>query len=148
MARRSHRAVTARKAPNLSIKLAAALLTLERLRLTVTGLKAEADEFYEHAKSMSAAQIISLFQFDHFPIRHIDGGPPEPWNLDPKMIKPHRVKTHTVDRPAIRKERRIDDKWKEFNRAVAKGRKPPRRRSTWPKRGSSWMTRPMSSKSR
>lgn len=147
MARRA-RGSLKRKAPTLSIRLAAALLTLERLRLLCADRKAEADEFYEHAKSMTAAQIISLFQFDHFPIRHVDGGPAEPWNLDPKMIKPHRMKTHTVDRPAIRKERRIDDKWNLFNRAVAKGRKPPRRRSTWPKRGSSWKTRPMSSKSR
>lgn len=141
-----------RKQPNLSTKLAAALLTLERLRLICADRKAEADEFYEHAKHMTAAQIISLFQFDHFPIRHADGGPAEPWNLDPKLIKPHRVKTNTVDRPQLSKQRRIDKKWGEFNRAVAKGRKPPRRRSNWPKRkigkGSSWNRARLNSRSR
>ena len=119
---------------SIRTKLAAALLTLERVRLGCADRKAEADEFYEHAKSMTAAQIISLFQFDHYPIRHADGGPDEPWNINPSLIQGHRTKTAKVDQPGIAKERRIEAKWKEHNRAVAAGRKPPRRTSRWPKR--------------
>jgi hypothetical protein len=89
---------------------------------------------YEHSKLMTADQIISLFQFDHYPIRHADGGPDEPWNISPTLIKAHRKKTAERDQPGLAKERRIDRKWDAFNRAVAKGRKPPRRKSKWPKR--------------
>jgi hypothetical protein len=89
---------------------------------------------YEHSKLMTADQIISLFQFDHYPIRHADGGPDEPWNLPPRLIKAHREKTAKVDQPGLAKQRRIEGKWREFTRAAAKGRKPPRPKSKWPKR--------------
>src|SRR5258708_10808167 len=88
---------------------------------------------YEPSKLMTADQIISLFHFDHYPIRHADGGPDEPWNLPPRLIKAHRVKTKR-DVKEIAKGRRIEEKWQTFNRAVAAGRKPPRRQSRWPKR--------------
>jgi hypothetical protein len=116
------------------VKLAAALVELQRLRLQYVELNAEAKEFYEHSKVMTASQIVSLFHFDHYPIRHADGGPDEPWNLTPLFIRPHREKTSKVDQPGLAKDRRIERKWREFHRAVAKGRKPPRRKSKWPKR--------------
>lgn len=119
---------------SLSTKLAAALLTMERYRLAMTGRTADANDLYHDAKQMTAAHILSLFQFDHFPIRHADGGPGEPWNLCPTMIKAHRTKTSKVDQPGLAKQRRIEGKWREFTRAAAKGRKPPRRKSKWPKR--------------
>lgn len=118
----------------LAVKLAAALLTMERYRLALAGRTGEANDLYHDAKQMTAAQLISLFQFDHFPVRHADGGPAEPWNLAPVMIQAHRAKTAKVDRPGMAKERRHERKWAEFNRAVAAGRKPPRRTSRWPKR--------------
>lgn len=101
-----------RKAISLSTKLAAALLMLrdehgERLIP------------HEHAKLMSAEQILSLFQWDHYPIRHEDGGKDEAWNLTPRMIIPHRVKTAKKDAPEGAKGRRLRSKQDEHLRAMA-----------------------------
>jgi acetyl-CoA acetyltransferase len=86
---------------------------------------------YEDAQKMSAEQCISLFQFDHWPHRKCDGGSDHFSNLRPMFIGEHRKKTATVDLPAIAKDRRIEEKWNAFNRAVAAGNKPPRRPSRW-----------------
>lgn len=119
----------------LAVKLAAALLTMERYRLALAGRAGDANDLYHDAKQMTAAQLISLFQFDHFPLRHADGGPAEPWNLAPVMIAAHRAKSARVDQPGMAKERRIEAKWAAHNRAVAAGRKPPpRTTSRWPRR--------------
>jgi hypothetical protein len=79
---------------NLATKLASALLALEHIP-------------YEDAKRMTAAQIISLYQFDHYPVRKADGGPDAPWNLRPMLRAAHRVKTSKIDMPALAKSRRI-----------------------------------------
>jgi hypothetical protein len=89
-----------RKQPNLSIKLAATLLMLK-------DKNGEPLISHEHAKLMSAEQILSLFQFDHWPIRHEAGGPLEPWNLTPRMIPEHRIKTAKIDIPEAAKIKRI-----------------------------------------
>ena len=78
----------------LSKKLAAALLQLGHVP-------------YQDAKQMTAAQINSLYNFDHYPIRHADDGPTEPWNLRPLLIQSHRIKTAKVDAPAMAKDRDI-----------------------------------------
>lgn len=83
---------------NLKTKLAAALLKL-------------GDVPHEHAKQMTADQVICLYQFDHYPIRKCDGGPDEPWNLVPRLIKEHRTKTATIDQSQIAKGKRIRRKW-------------------------------------
>jgi hypothetical protein len=83
-----------RTAPSLETKLAATLLALGHIP-------------YEDAKQMTARQITSLYHFDHYPIRHTDGGPSEPWNLVPRLIAAHREKTAKVDQPAIAKDRNI-----------------------------------------
>lgn len=90
----------ARKAPSLRVKLASALLALR-------GADGERLIPHEHAKLMTAEQIISLFQFNHYPIRHEAGGPAEPWNLDPMLIAAHREVTATVDIPQAAKAKRI-----------------------------------------
>lgn len=85
---------------NLSTKLASALLAM----------RGEDGAFlvpYEDAKLMSADQIISLFQFDHYPIRKADGGPDAPWNLVPRFILAHREKTAKKDAPEMAKDRSI-----------------------------------------
>lgn len=68
---------------------------------------------------------------------HLDlyffGGSDRWWNLDPKLRVVHREKSRR-DTSIAAKAVRIDDKWRSFLRATAKGRKPPRRKSTWPKR--------------
>jgi hypothetical protein len=93
------------------IRLASALLAL-------------GDIPYEHAKSMSADQIISLYQFDHYPIRKRDGGPFMPWNLVPRLIAAHRHKTSTYDQPQIAKDRRLQAKQALHDeRMAAKGQR-------------------------
>jgi hypothetical protein len=90
---------------------------------------------WEHAKQMTAAQIISLFQFDHYPIRAEAGGPALPWNLVPRLIRAHRRKTAKRDLPEIAKIRSVTAAEAEFRaRLLAKDRGEPRRKSRWPKR--------------
>lgn len=108
-----------RKAIPLKTKLAAALLTMRRpndageLELIIP---------HEDAKHMSAEQIISLFQWDHYPIPHAHGGPDEAWNLEPRPIAEHRKKTAAVDQPMMAKVDRIVKR-------EAGERKPPQIRS-------------------
>lgn len=113
---------------NLTTKLAAALLQL----------RDESGEpliEWEHAKLMSAAQIVSLFQFDHYPIRHEAGGPDEPWNVVPRLIMLHRTKTATVDAPEIGKIRRITAAEEAFRtRLLAKVHGEEKPKSRWPSR--------------
>lgn len=109
----------ARKSISLSVKLAATLLML-------TDADGSPLIPHEHAKLMSADQIISLFQFDHYPIRHEAGGPDEPWNLVPRMIVPHRIKTAKIDIPEAAKIKRIVPAEEEFRRRMlAKGSPEP-----------------------
>lgn len=75
-------------------KLAAALLALGVIP-------------YEDAKAMGETNFLSLFQFDHYPIRKTDGGSDEFWNLQPLTIMAHRGKTSKIDVPAIAKTKRI-----------------------------------------
>lgn len=110
-----------RKHISVTTKLASALLMLN-------------DIPYEDSKSMSAAQIVALYQFDHHPIRHENGGPDEPWNLQPRLVGTHREKTAKIDIPQSAKARRIDKKWLPFMRAISSGKKPPKHISKWPKR--------------
>jgi hypothetical protein len=90
---------------------------------------------HDHAKLMTADQIISLFQFDHYPLRKEAGGPDEPWNLEPRPIREHRVKTATIDVPQVAKNRRVTKAQAEFQRRLlAKDAGEPREASRWPKR--------------
>ena len=66
------------------------------------------------AQKMTADQIISLFQFDHWPIRFSDGGPSEPWNLEPRPIIEHRRKTAKRDAPEMKKYRRISARLAQY----------------------------------
>lgn len=121
-------AVRTARSPSLRIKCAAALLAL-------TDERGDRLIPHEHAKAMSADQIISLFQFDHYPIRAEAGGPTEPWNLDPRLIPEHRIKTAKKDAPEIAKIRRVTAAEEDFRRRLLTPRdqREPRR-SRWPKR--------------
>lgn len=90
-----------RKAPNLTVKLASALLAL-------------GDIPYLDAKQMSAEQIISLYQFDHGILHAIEVND-EFWNFTPRLIKPHREKSKK-DTAIVAKVKRI-----EVNRPPAAG---------------------------
>jgi hypothetical protein len=88
---------------SLKTKLASALLAIKAFELGRWSPLIP----HEDAKQMTADQIISLFAFDHYPIRKADGGPDEPWNLEPRMIVPHREKTAKIDVPQMAKSKRI-----------------------------------------
>ncbi len=125
-----------RKPPNLSTKLAAALL---QLRDDETGQPLIE---WRHAQNMSATQINSLFQFDHYPIRHEAGGPSEAWNLVPRMIREHRVKTAKIDVPQAAKIKRISREQEAFRqRLLAKDRGEEKPKSRWTTGKGHWPTR-------
>lgn len=90
-----------RRQPTLKCRLAAALCAL-------TDGSGQRLIPHEHAKLMSEDDVISLFHFDHYPIRHEAGGPLAHWNLDPRMIPDHRMKTATIDVPQVAKAKRLD----------------------------------------
>jgi hypothetical protein len=87
---------------------------------------------YEHAKQMTAHQIISLYHFDHG-ILHSFGPIDEPWNLRPRLIQGHREKTKK-DQSIVAKTKRIDAKWRTFLNEVMVVEKKPKPKSRWPKR--------------
>jgi hypothetical protein len=105
--------MSARDHISMETKLAAALLALGHIP-------------YEHAKLMTAAQIISLYNFDHYPIRKADNGPDEPWNLVPLGIMAHRKKTADKDVPELRKADRLAKARAALDVVLATGEKPPR----------------------
>ena len=75
---------------------------------------------YEHAKLMSAAQIISLYHFDHGVLHALDGQD-EPWNLTPRLISGHREKSRR-DTSIVAKVKRIERDTQEFrDRILRKG---------------------------
>jgi hypothetical protein len=92
---------------------------------------------HDHAKLMTAKQIISLVAFHHHPIPHAVGGPDEPWNLDPVFRKPHDWITAKETVPGIAKERRVQDREMDHRRNMILKTKPrkPEPRSAFPSRG-------------
>ena len=70
------------------------------------------------ATKMTEAQILSVFHFDHYPIPKHRGGPDVHWNLTPRPIPEHRIKTATVDLPAKAKDDRIQESQAEFRRRM------------------------------
>lgn len=93
------------RAPNLTEKLASALII-------VGGIS------YRDAQQMSAHQICSLFDFDHYPIRRDDGGTNHPSNLVPRYKLAHRKKTATIDKPQMAKADRLSEAQTDFRRRV------------------------------
>lgn len=73
---------------------------------------------HDDAKRMTEDQVLSLFQWDHYPIRKADGGSDAHHNLTPRLIVPHRQKTATVDVPQLAKTRRLIEAQEEFRRKV------------------------------
>lgn len=124
-----HRARHKRKDPTLREKLACVLLDL--LELQGDGIPRE------HAKQMTADQIISLFQFDHAH-RVESGGGNHPTNLTARLIKRHREKTAKVDVPQIRKGDRLAEKEDEHRLAMRnKLLAPPEREQPRKRKGKS-----------
>lgn len=113
----------------LKAKLASALLQMVR-----PNDKGEFERIIPHedAKQMTDEQVISLFQFDHDPIREADGGQTIGWNLTPRLIVAHRIKTAKKDIPEMAKAKRIRDDQEAFQRRLlARDRGEERPRSRW-----------------
>lgn len=89
-----------RKAIPLKVQLAAALLQL-------VDDKGERLIPHRDAELMTADQIISLYQRDHYPVRVADGGTDEPHNLTWRLRAEHKAKTAKIDQPELGKQRRI-----------------------------------------
>lgn len=85
-----------RRAPNLTTKLASALIEVQRLRC----------DPIDHADHLTPAQICSLFHFDHVVWHSILDGSMHPTNLKPLLIAEHRRKTARIDIPAQAKLKR------------------------------------------
>lgn len=121
-----------RKPLSLTRKLAATLLQMVRY----DDHQAEFVRVipYSEAKTLTDAQIIARFHFDHN-IAHADGGSDEAWNLTPMPVADHRRKTALVDVPRIAKGKRISKAHDEFRRRLlAKDRGEPKPASKWPAR--------------
>lgn len=99
-----------RKHPNMSEKLASALLEVQRLR---------GDPIpREHAKAMSAQMICSLYQFDHDAGYACHGTDNHPTKLTPLLRPEHREKTAKIDQPAIAKCARLTPEHEDFQKRV------------------------------
>jgi hypothetical protein len=126
-----------RSPPTLRERLASALLDI--LELRGQGIP------YATAKEMTTTQILALFEVDHWPIRHIDGGTNHPSNLRHRLIQEHRSKTAKVDIPQIRKGIRLaaaHDAGIAKMRAKILGTPAPK-----PERKKRWNSRPLTGRS-
>jgi hypothetical protein len=104
----------------------------EKLAATLACLLSQQERDAMRERKTTAAAVIRLFEFDHL-VLHAMGGCDAWHNLDPKQVAHHRAKSRR-DTGIAAKAKRIDRKWHEFMAAVAAGRKPPPRKSRWPKR--------------
>ncbi len=83
-------------------------------------------------RKVPAPEVISLFNFDHIVLHAFDGS--DLWfNLDPKLIQPHREKSKK-DTSIVAKAKRIDKKWAEFTSKVLAKPQSIEKKHKWPKR--------------
>lgn len=54
---------------------------------------------HDHQKLMHEKHVLSLVEWDHFPIRYADGGTNHFSNAQPLLIGAHREKTAKIDAP-------------------------------------------------
>lgn len=81
---------------------------------------------YEAAKSMTRKQILSLVDWDHYPVpvkiaQDLGWTPDQynhPSNLQAMIHQDHGIKTATKDIPEIRKADRISEEHERFRRAA------------------------------
>jgi hypothetical protein len=97
---------------SLETKLASALLALGHIP-------------YLHAKLMSAAQIISLYEFHH-DILHSQDGSDHFSNLTPLGIIQHRHHTRTIDVPQAARSKHLIKARAALDHFLATGEKPER----------------------
>ncbi len=105
---------------------------VEKLAATLVCLLSQEQRDDLRSRKPPAKQVVSLFEFDHV-ILHCHGGADKWHNLTPMEKAPHREKSKR-DTSIAAKVVRVDDKWNKFVAAMAKGSKPPKPKSAWPKR--------------
>lgn len=62
---------------------------------------------YELSKRLTEDEILSRFDFHHFPIPKAHGGPDAHWNLQPEEKDVHKEITAKIDVPRIAKGKRV-----------------------------------------
>ena len=109
--------MAARRHIPLKVKLACALLEVDRLRTMVDRHRGNPSAArliqYDDAKTLTPEQIIARWHFDHYPIPHAEGGTDHPSNLTPRPAAEHREKTAHQDVPGIAKRKRLARKQAE-----------------------------------
>lgn len=109
--------MTARARINMETKLASALLALGHVP-------------YDDAKKMSAAQLCSLYHFDHGILHGVEINN-EFWNLTPRLISPHREKSRTDTGIVAKIKRLARANDAAVNRLLARDRGEQKPRSKW-----------------
>jgi hypothetical protein len=89
---------------------------------------------HEIAKTMSEDEVLALVDFDHFPIRHGDGGLNIHWNIRPLLRHDHKEKTKrdASDRAKERHVRQAVDE--HAQRMLLKSCRALEKRSRWASR--------------
>jgi hypothetical protein len=109
-----------RRTPNLTVKLAAALLNM------VTPNESGGYDYVldrDECRDMTPEQICSLFQWDHGKLHGLAEDQAEadelmhPTNFTPRLIVPHRNKSRR-DKTAIAKTRRISAEHEAFQQKI------------------------------
>lgn len=83
-------------------------------------------------RKVPAAQIVRMFTPDHVAL-HCWGGADKWWNLSLMRRNGELKQKDAADTTRWAKAERIDAKWQTFMGAVMRGRKPPPRKSRWPR---------------
>lgn len=76
---------------------------------------------WEHARQMTADQVLSLFNRDHYPIRYEQDGPNLHWNCQWRFIGEHKAKTTKVDVPQAAKSKRVARAFDKFVSGITPG---------------------------
>ena len=84
-------------------------------------------------RRLPAREVVRLFTPDHLDL-HCLGGVDRWYNLDMRRRGPDLKSKDQLDIARAAKVKRINEKWGPFMRAIAAGRKPPKKQSRWPKR--------------
>lgn len=107
----------------------------ERLAAALSRLLPPEQEKELREKRVPAKAIISLFQNDHI-VLHALGGSDKWFNLDPKIIAPHREKSRR-DTSIVAKVRRIEkepEKWRGLSGPKTSGKTATKSRTQIPSR--------------
>lgn len=96
----------------------------EKLAATLACLLTQEHRDDLRSRKVPASEVLSLFHFDHV-VLHAFEGSDLWWNLDPKLVEPHREKSKR-DTSIVAKAKRLDKKWSDIA--------PESKKKAWPKR--------------